>query len=127
MESSALPFTEQADPLTTGIDLAPGAERVRLLAEGVRLLIGVPGHPSVLAETTLAACVRAADGARDVLRAPRGALVLAGAGTSGRLAFLVARLFNDRLVRAGLRPALRPLVAGGPRALAVAAEGAEDD
>lgn len=54
-------------------------------------------------------------------------IVLSGAGTSGRLAFMCAQGFNCVLQSRGMRPRFCPLVAGGEAALLTAREGSEDD
>lgn len=56
---------------------------------------------------------------------PPDTLVLAGAGTSGRIAWLIARKHADRLMELSIR--LEPWIAGGARALRFSIEGAEDD
>ncbi len=56
---------------------------------------------------------------------PPPRLVLAGAGTSGRLAYLLAERHRDALRRLGVE--LIPWIAGGPKALCLPVEGAEDD
>ena len=65
------------------------------------------------------AVARVADAAADVLASGDGArIVLGGCGTSGRIAFVVARHFN-RILAAGGRapPPFHYLCAGGDRAL----------
>lgn len=56
---------------------------------------------------------------------PPSRLVLAGAGTSGRLAYLLADRHRAALARRGIR--LLPWIAGGAKALCLPVEGAEDD
>jgi len=56
-------------------------------------------------------------------RPPR--LVLAGAGTSGRLAWHLCTVHRDRAMAKGIEP--RPWIAGGAPALVRSVEGAEDD
>eukprot|EP01132_Coremiostelium_polycephalum_P001093 gene1093-1384_t len=55
--------------------------------------------------------------------------VMAGAGTSGRLAFFISRSFNIVMKQLGLegRVKFNYLIAGGDRSLTVGIEGAEDD
>ena len=61
----------------------------------------------------------------DCRKGPATRIVLAGAGTSGRLAWLLARRHRAALEQLGV--AVTPWIAGGPRALLLPVEGAEDD
>ncbi len=118
-------FTELPNPLTSDLDRAGPEEMVELfelcdqeLFRGPR--DGPPGgvlHPGVL--EALVSGVR-------LLRASLpGRVVLSGAGTSGRLAFLLARAFGPAFQEAGGE--VVPLIAGGDLALVKAVEEAEDD
>ncbi len=62
---------------------------------------------------------------RTWLEKPPRRLVLGGAGTSGRLAWHLARRFREPLALMGVE--IRAWIAGGSRALVLAVEGAEDD
>ena len=57
----------------------------------------------------------------------RAAVFIAGAGTSGRLAFLAARTANDTLTARGEPPCFHHIIAGGTPALFQCVESAEDD
>ncbi|MBN2417326.1 hypothetical protein JXO52_15930 [bacterium] len=54
-------------------------------------------------------------------------IIISGAGTSGRLAMLMASQFNDVFSMLPGAPAVDFIIAGGPLALIKAQEGAEDD
>lgn len=122
-------LTETPNPLTTDIDLASGIGIVRLLRQtDAQIFAGFstfPGfHDSEIAEAMAEAAKRTA---RSLAQDPQTLIVLAGAGTSGRLAMFLAREFNTRFEhQLGLRP-FKFLIAGGPPALIQAQEGAEDD
>ena len=121
----ALSFTELPNPITSDLDRAGPAEMVDLFARCDRELFrgprgGPPGgllHPEVTG--ALVSAVRLFRGSLP------GRVVLSGAGTSGRLAFLLARTFGERVAAAGGR--VIPLIAGGDLALVKAVEEAEDD
>jgi N-acetylmuramic acid 6-phosphate etherase len=111
------PPTERLHPRSEDLDLRPVAEVVaRLHAED---LAAVQAVGRVLPEIAAAAELAAA-----ALRAG-GRLIYVGAGTSGRLGALDAAECPPTF---GVSPAqVVALVAGGPRALRRAVEGAEDD
>lgn len=99
------------------IDSCPPAEIVRIIQEQDRLI----------AEAVVAAAEPIAQAIEQVSdRLARGGrLVYAGAGTSGRIAFLDAAELPPTY---GVDPGLvRVLMAGGERAFTQAVEGAEDD
>jgi N-acetylmuramic acid 6-phosphate (MurNAc-6-P) etherase len=124
----AVPFTEQCNPLSAALDAPSVPDRIRALARcDEQILAGVPDEAGLLHPDVLAACVRAAEATRAALTSAHGRVVLAGAGTSGRLALVLARLANERLLRTERRPAVRGWIAGGPAALLLPVEGAEDD
>ena len=109
--------TEAINPRTAEIDRMPAADIVSLILSEDAAVV-----PAVAAETE--AIARLAEIAAGRLRMG-GRLIYVGAGTSGRLGALDA---------AELPPTFRAnpeqvvaLVAGGPRALTHAIEGAEDD
>jgi N-acetylmuramic acid 6-phosphate etherase len=115
--SRTLPPTERTHPASLDLDRLSAGEIVqRLHAEdeaAVRALAGV-----------LPQIARAAEAARDALAAA-GRIIYVGAGTSGRLGALDAAecppTFGSRAEQ------VIALIAGGPRALRRAVEGAEDD
>lgn len=124
-----LPTTETPSELTRELDLADGETAARLLAAcDAQIFAGWRGSRGLRADAVLDACARLAQAAVEVLRTPgSGRILLAGAGTSGRLAHLACRQFNRLLRRAGRPEAFQALVAGGSKALVRSVEGAEDD
>lgn len=110
-------LTEQANPFTQDIDVVPTLEMVRLInQEDARVAAAVAIELENIARAIDAIAARMQRGGR---------LIYLGAGTSGRLGVLDASecppTFNTPpdLVSA--------LIAGGPRAITEAVEGAEDD
>ena len=115
-----LPRSETAHPRTLGLDRTTVADLVDLLhscdAEVFDGLEAAETRRELAALATFLYDARAA-GLRRV--------VLAGAGTSGRLAHLLAARHGRALAEHGIE--VVPWIAGGPRALLSAVEGAEDD
>lgn len=112
-----LPPTEAADEATRGLDLLPTPELVEILVRGQRRAV----------EAALAAGPQIARAVDEIAaRLERGGtLHYVGAGTSGRIGVLDAAEAPPTF---GTPPALvRAHIAGGPRALTAAVEGAEDD
>jgi N-acetylmuramic acid 6-phosphate etherase len=112
-----LPVTETLHPAGAALDRLPTARLVARLHAGDREAVRAVGRAVVPLS-------RLADLAADRLRAG-GRLLYAGAGTSGRLGALDAAECPPTF---GVPPTrVVALVAGGPRALRRAVEGAEDD
>src|SRR5437588_6870817 len=108
--------TEARNPASTNLDELTALEIVRLMnAEDAQVIPAVASQAEVIA--------RAIDLIAGRLRAG-GRLVYAGAGTSGRLGVLDATecppTFNSPIEQ------VVGVIAGGPRALTQAVEGAED-
>jgi N-acetylmuramic acid 6-phosphate (MurNAc-6-P) etherase len=123
-----LSVTETANSLTSELDMASPLGIVRLLRQsdaqlfsGWSTLPAMSDAPAVIATALLAEHMAAA------LRHDNGRVVLSGSGTSGRMAFLLCRAFNSRLVALGRPPACRYLCAGGDVALFSSREAPEDD
>ncbi len=110
-------ITEQVNPRTAGLDqLPPRAILERILEEDARVAAAVA--------QTLDRMAEACDVLTDTLRAG-GRWINVGAGTSGRLGVLDAAEIPPTF---GLPPdRVQGVIAGGPRALTRAVEGAEDD
>lgn len=122
--------TEAANPVTAHLDIASPAEFVRLLgASDAQLFTGFGGLPGLFSDEIASAAARSASAVAAALADPRGRVVFAGCGTSGRLAHLLAGAFNNWLSHAGVENAQRfgYLLAGGDSALVVPAEHVEDD
>jgi len=121
-------ITESPHELTTDIDIAPPAGIARLLrASDAQIYSGYLTYPAVCDDEILHRMAAVVERTAPMMGREDAAVVISGAGTSGRLAMFVARTFNRLLQRRGRHPNFRYLMAGGDRALIKAQEGAEDD
>ena len=122
--------TEASNPVTTNIDTASPVAIVRQLGSSdAQLFSGIGGHPGLTSTAQLQAMACTVDAMVRVLTpiddgtgsgaatADGGAVVCTGSGTSGRLAYFVARAMNAALARQGLPPRFHYLIAGGDHAL----------
>ncbi|GIW70874.1 MAG: N-acetylmuramic acid 6-phosphate etherase [Planctomycetota bacterium] len=116
-EAAALPVTEAEHPACPPLDRMGALELVRLLAEEERRS---PAAVAAAAEQIAAIAELAA-----AALTAGGALVLCGAGTSGRLALAEAAECPPTFGSAPEQ--VRAIMAGGPAAMVRAVEGAEDD
>jgi N-acetylmuramic acid 6-phosphate etherase len=109
-------LTEQRNPATAGIDRLPALEIVRIINAEDQ-------HVAPAVSTQLEPIARAVELAEAAFRAG-GRLLYVGAGTSGRLGVLDA---SEMPPTYGTDPRMvQGLIAGGPKALTSAMEGAED-
>lgn len=112
--------TELSNPVTSSLSASSPVECVRLLSAcDAQLFTGTHGLPSVHEFVEPLARVSSAIGA--ALRHPRGRVVFAGCGTSGRLAHLLSATYGR-----GRDGRVDALLAGGDAALLVPAESIED-
>lgn len=120
-------ITESPNELTTSIDVASPRGIVSLLGQSdAQLFRGYGEHDSLLSAQSAGRVVRAAELVARAVSAGQ-LVVMCGAGTSGRLAFLAARQYN-RMFEGddGSEGPLHYLIAGGDGALLKSQEGAED-
>jgi N-acetylmuramic acid 6-phosphate etherase len=109
--------TEAANPATRDLDLLPALEQARLMNQEDRRV-------AEAVAATLPAVAAAVERIAESFRRG-GRLLYVGAGTSGRLAALDAAECPPTF---GVDPAMvQAVLAGGPRAMLEAIEGAEDD
>ncbi len=129
IQSSLLSITETPNELTRDIDMASPAGIVQLLRQSdAQMFVGYSTYPGLMDPETLEQIERCTAALSGLLRfRGRRRVVIAGAGTSGRLATFVCQQFNERLKRLGHEPLFQHLMAGGSPALIKAKEGAEDD
>ena len=121
-------ITELSNELTSDIDLASSEGMVRYFRQAdAQIFSGYSDLPGLYDTTTLDTLERLAARAAQTIASPKGVVVLAGAGTSGRLAMLAARTFNTVFTSTSGRAPFKYLMAGGDAALVQAQEGAEDD
>ena len=114
--SSELQFTEHRNPASRNLDRMPTGAIVRLMNREDRKVARA-------VQRQLAAITRAVDGIVRAIHAG-GRLIYVGAGSSGRLAILDAAECPPTFGVS--RKLIIALMAGGPRALTTAVEGAED-
>jgi N-acetylmuramic acid 6-phosphate (MurNAc-6-P) etherase len=123
------PITETPNELTVDIDIAEPKGIVRLLRQtDSQIFNGYSIYPG-LSDTEILKKIECAIEKTAMVMKAKGkkAIVISGAGTSGRLAFFIARTFNRILAQSGHPPIFYYLMAGGDKALIRAQEGAEDN
>lgn len=120
-------ITESPNELTTGIDVASPRGIVSLLGQSdAQLFRGYGEHDALVSARCAGRVVRAAELVARAIAAEQ-LVVMCGAGTSGRLAFLAARQYNRMFENdGGSDGPLHYLIAGGDGALLKSQEGAED-
>jgi N-acetylmuramic acid 6-phosphate (MurNAc-6-P) etherase len=123
-ETMPLPFTERTNPLCGNLDGAlPPLEFLRCLrAADLQMYAGFECETSLFSPAIIKAVNIAVDDAAEVIRRG-GCIALSGCGTSGRIAFLIARRF-ERLLH---RRVVDYVIAGGDSALLLSDELPEDD
>ncbi len=115
--SPQYPVTETRNPATAHIDTLPTLEMARLINQEDRRV-------AAAVEAELPAIARAIDAIAERMRRG-GRLIYVGAGTSGRLGVLDASECPPTFSTPPEQ--VVALIAGGPRAITHAVEGAEDD
>ncbi len=129
MKKRLLSLTEIPNELTDDIDIASPVGIVRILRQSdAQMFNGWRDYPCLCDIETykkIEKCV--VEFIKFYKSGGKRAVVISGAGTSGRLAMYVARTFNLLLKKKGLDPIFHHLIAGTNLALIVAQEGAEDD
>ena len=122
-------FTEAQNYLTQDIDMATPEEMLRLFRQSdSQIYNGFEEFPAITDELILDKLEKVILATAKVLKnSKNSAIVISGAGTSGRVATLISEQFNQLLPKLGLTPCFYPLIAGGNLALIKAQEGAEDD
>ena len=129
MAQSQTPITERENPITRAIDVASAHDMLCLLRQSdEQIFSGYDTFEALTDASTMAVMQRAAQVARELLADPANStIIMGGSGTSGRIAFMVARSFNQALVSNGQPPCFQYLCAGGDPALFQAKEAPEDD
>lgn len=126
------PVTEMRNPITTNIDVSTPQEIVKLLESCDSEIFSGWGKykdQNVFSEAILNTIVAIQQLATSLMQDPvRSVIVLSGCGTSGRLAFLLARAMNNKLKETGSNETcFRYIIAGGDEALFTSQELYEDD
>lgn len=124
-----IPITETSNQITTTIDIASSHDIVEMLHMCDREIFhGWKTYKNLFHSDTISTMKKIAEKAADILKNTReGLIVLSGCGTSGRLAFLTARNFNQMLRKSGREPCFKYLIAGRDKALFTSQEAPEDD
>lgn len=122
--------TESVSAITLGLDAGDTAASLRMLAanEG-GLFFGCGALPSLLDDAHVETAARVAAAMAAALSNPRGGVVFAGAGTSGRLAQFHSRALNASWAHARRGDGRAPFsyaLAGGNAAIVLPQEAAED-
>ena len=121
-------ITELSNDLTSNIDIASSEGMVRYFRQAdAQIFSGFLDLPGLYDTPTLETLHRLAIRAAQTLASPKGVVVLAGAGTSGRLATLATRTFNTVFTSTAGRAPFKYLMAGGDSAIVKGQEGAEDN
>ncbi|KAL0218644.1 hypothetical protein P9112_004297 [Eukaryota sp. TZLM1-RC] len=119
-------ISELPNYITHNIDLADASTFIDLLRQvDDQIFGGFEQYESCLSDSIVSKLQFIADQIKQVL-SQGGLVLMAGAGTSGRLAHLCCRRGNDILSSYTFSGKFIPLVAGGNPALISAQEGAED-
>jgi len=129
MTESLLSITETPNELTNDIDIASPVGIVRILRQSDSQIFNGWRDFSSLSDEEIQKKIETCILEVMNLFKSKGkkAIIISGAGTSGRLAMYVSRTFNLLLKKKGLEPIFHYLIAGGNLALIVAQEGAEDN
>ena len=130
MRRTQLPITEQSHPKTQDIDKASKKEIVKLLKEcSLDIFTGWPNHQNVFDTKILAILKEVATVAAQFLKlgTQKFGIILSGCGTSGRIAFLISRKFNELAKAQKLWSCYRYIISGGDHAIMTSVESCEDD
>ncbi|XP_050402998.1 glucokinase regulatory protein [Patella vulgata] len=123
------PITERINPKTNNIDIASPLEIVSLLEDcDAEIFKGWGKYPDIYNERIQKNIDAVSEIVVSILKnSTRNSIILSGCGTSGRIAFSIARSFNDKLRKFGITPCFDYLLAGGDVALFTSQESGEDD
>jgi predicted NBD/HSP70 family sugar kinase/N-acetylmuramic acid 6-phosphate (MurNAc-6-P) etherase len=134
MINPMLPITELNNEFSNKLDGASASDDfLRILrAADAQVFSGWREYPSLFDHDILQQCERVAQSCAKLLRLCMSgkdiAIVMTGCGTSGRIAYLTARRFNQSLRSMGVtKSAFYYLISGGDSALLLSDELPEDD
>ncbi|KAK7504005.1 hypothetical protein BaRGS_00004737 [Batillaria attramentaria] len=118
------PVTEQANPLSSSIDIMSPLEMVSTLqACDAEIFDGWQDFPGMFDERIQ----KNLDRLVDIANPSESTVIFSGCGTSGRLGFITARTFNSWLREQGVKECYHSIMAGGDKALFTSQEAVEDD
>eukprot|EP00053_Salpingoeca_punica_P018428 m.180612 g.180612 ORF g.180612 m.180612 type:complete len:747 (-) comp17431_c1_seq1:1475-3715(-) len=136
-DNAIKPMSERPNETSTHIDRASGAEMMRILrCVDAHLFAGFCTGPGLYDQDTLKRLDSLSEIAAQILQENASArvtgkrtIVFSGCGTSGRVAWLCARIFNRLLLslQPGALPCFQYLLAGGDPSLVISNELPEDD
>ena len=131
MKRNNFPITELSNIITQDIDKAHPEEIVEQLHKcDLEIFDGWKSYKSVLSSNFLKQVYKVSEVAAQYLQpntADAAGIILSGCGTSGRIAFLISRAFNELADGDNLRPCYKYIIAGGDQALMTSVESCEDD
>lgn len=125
-----IPVTEQSNTITQDIDTSNAAEIVKRLHQcDLEIFSGWKGYQNVLSVGTLAKLEEVSTLCAKHLTsdAKNAGIILSGSGTSGRIAFLISRKFNELAKIQKVQPCYSYIISGGDHALMMSVESREDD
>lgn len=121
-------ITESPNELTRDIDVASPEGIARLLRGcDAQIYNGYRAYPGLGDAEIVWRVAKVVEWASAMIGRQDTAIIISGAGTSGRLAMFCSQTFNRYLRRRHHHPNFHYLIAGGNQALIKAQEGAEDD
>jgi N-acetylmuramic acid 6-phosphate (MurNAc-6-P) etherase len=123
------PVTELSNELTSDLDAVDSVGFVRLLRQcDAQIFSGWRHFPGLFDAAATSALERLVFQSAEALLHPQeSTIVLSGCGTSGRVAFLLARAMNSLLAAVDAPPCFQYLISGGDAALLMSEELPEDD
>ncbi|XP_072017451.1 glucokinase regulatory protein-like [Amphiura filiformis] len=139
--AAAIPVTEETNCITENIDVAIPQDIPILLCKcdqeilmagkliqiSTAIMYLTNPYNNISSQEITAVIREVTKLAGDVFKNPdENGIVLSGCGTSGRLAFFIARSFNAALKKLNKSPCVEYLIAGGDRALFTSQEAPED-
>jgi len=128
-ESRTAPITEQPNEFARDIDCGCASDIVRTLCQcDSQIFSGWENYPTLYDAKTISSMVKISEWAVEVLENSNDtAIVLSGCGTSGRMAFFLARKFSQLAEAQQMSANYDYLIAGGDVAVLTALEATEDD
>ena len=123
------PVTEQSNDLSDDIDTASTKEMVNILKScDQEIFHGWKGSDGINGSFILDKISKISEKIKEVVQDPaNGTVIISGCGTSGRIAFLTARTFNNLLKSLHKEACFQYIIAGDDKALFTSQELEEDD
>ena len=137
--ATTTPVSETPNALSMGIDTCPPDEIVSIMSSvDEQIFTGFEAYPSLNDDTVIRTIEGMSEAAARCISQPNSCVVVSGAGTSGRFAFMICETFNRAITKHRQKmhsstlvpeqPSIfMPLCAGGSNALCESLELVEDD